>query len=635
MRTRSCKNGAIIGLDESYGAELKPWQTRVAHAVFEGGNVLAVAPTGSGKSHLALSLCLRFKRVLWVLPTKALTREWFMRAYRAMGSTRAVNIYTGDYRRETPGFEGEIVFATYESAVLQLRRRDPWFSGLELLVFDEFQFVGEEERGGVVEELLILVSEFSPSVRLLALSATISNPTEVANWLSRLFGRPSAVHVLPASERPVRLSQYALKFRREEEKRGYLMELIRSNRDKQFLVFTPRRVEAENLAKYFSARGVRAAVHHAGLDRLSRVSSEERFRQGEAQVLFCTATLQFGVNLPAHFVVIYDPVWDTKKGEFRLSANDYLQMAGRAGRPINSPVTGESIVEGKVVVLTTGSAEYMFARSHLINTDAEPIVSSFEHSLVQRVHGLLLYRDEEDIRRLLTKSFARLDSKRIAGSLRALRAMKFLSEGSLTRLGRFVAELNLDPFAASRFIDALQGWWSVKSIGPKVSQLVFEEVKKESSSMPPDVRSYQDLLNWEFVYRRHGDGHLLVVNYSAPQALRDRAAWYMYSFERIAEFLGRRDQAESIMRERMVLEGMSEADRARGKLLSCLGDGKLYIEIAVRDYDPLTDTGRGNWLGLEVSVRGAPRGWSEPVLVKAVDEHSVMAERRSWSTDGE
>ncbi len=596
---------------------LNEWQKKVTQVLENGSNVLVVAPTGSGKSHLAMSVALTSARTLWVLPTKALTREWFMRSLEsAAGPMRLPNIYTGDYRRDTPFYEGDLVFATYESALTQLRRKDPWFSALELLIFDEFQFVGEEERGGVVEELLILLSELKPTTTLLALSATIGNPETLASWLSRLFARPAQLVEIPYIERPVKLTQRAVKLRGEQEKRRYLYELIRSSPSEQFLVFTPRRFDAENLAKQFRNGGILTAAHHAGLDRLSRVTAEDSFRRGKIQILFCTATLQYGVNLPAHTVVVYDPVWSAASREFYLSTNDYLQMAGRAGRPIKSPVTGEVIVSGHVFVLSTDNYEHNYAKAHLINQQPEPLESSFETELVQRIHGLLLYKSATEIRKLLSKSFARVQNKQISAAIRLLEEMRFVKSGWLTPLGSFVAELNLSPFIASRFLRLLESRFTERSVGKAAAQQAFEEALRETSSIPSNLSRYQDLLNWVFVERRHLDGQLLMVNYTCPPILRDRVAWYLYAFERLSGFVGANMAAQAIATERVSLEGLDQVVRPTERIRKLTSGGKrVYIEVAIKDYDKAANVGVADWLGFRVHVVGVPRGWSDVVEI--------------------
>ena len=76
-------------------------------------------------------------------------------------------------------------------------------------------------------------------------------------------------------------------------------------------------------------------IHHAGMLRGDRDLSEKLFATGAIKVLCCTATLAWGINLPAHAVIIKGTeVYDTQKGGFTsLSLLDVVQIFGRAGRP--------------------------------------------------------------------------------------------------------------------------------------------------------------------------------------------------------------------------------------------------------------------------------------------------------------
>jgi pre-mRNA-splicing helicase BRR2 len=77
------------------------------------------------------------------------------------------------------------------------------------------------------------------------------------------------------------------------------------------------------------------AIHHAGMSRKDRGLVEELFADGSIQVLVCTATLAWGVNLPAHTVIIKGTqIYNPEKGRWvELSSQDVLQMLGRAGCP--------------------------------------------------------------------------------------------------------------------------------------------------------------------------------------------------------------------------------------------------------------------------------------------------------------
>ncbi|KAL1958028.1 hypothetical protein VTO42DRAFT_5240 [Malbranchea cinnamomea] len=95
-------------------------------------------------------------------------------------------------------------------------------------------------------------------------------------------------------------------------------------------------------------------IHHAGMSRTDRTSVEDLFADGSLQVLVCTATLAWGVNLPAHTVVIKGTqVYSPEKGSWvELSPQDMLQMIGRAGRP-DYDKFGEGIV-----ITTQGELQY-------------------------------------------------------------------------------------------------------------------------------------------------------------------------------------------------------------------------------------------------------------------------------------
>ncbi|CRK32138.1 hypothetical protein BN1708_018925, partial [Verticillium longisporum] len=75
-------------------------------------------------------------------------------------------------------------------------------------------------------------------------------------------------------------------------------------------------------------------IHHAGMSRIDRTDVEDLFARGAIQVLVCTATLAWGVNLPAHSVIIKGTqIYSPEKGSWvELSPQDVLQMLGRAGR---------------------------------------------------------------------------------------------------------------------------------------------------------------------------------------------------------------------------------------------------------------------------------------------------------------
>ena len=124
-------------------------------------------------------------------------------------------------------------------------------------------------------------------------------------------------------------------------------------------------------------------VHHAGLLRSDRSMMERFFSDGLIKVLVCTATLAWGVNLPAHAVIIKGTdIYDSKRGEMvDLGILDVLQIFGRAGRP-QFDSSGEGII-------ITSHAKLVHYLSLL--TNQYPIESSFINHLADNLNAEVCY----------------------------------------------------------------------------------------------------------------------------------------------------------------------------------------------------------------------------------------------------
>lgn len=133
------------------------------------------------------------------------------------------------------------------------------------------------------------------------------------------------------------------------------------------------------------------AIHHAGMSRTDRTLVEDLFADKHIQVLVCTATLAWGVNLPAHTVIIKGTqIYNPEKGRWtELSPQDVLQMLGRAGRP-QFDTFGEGII-------ITNHSELQYYLS-LMNQQL-PIESQFVSKLADNLNaeivlGTVRNRDE-------------------------------------------------------------------------------------------------------------------------------------------------------------------------------------------------------------------------------------------------
>lgn len=121
------------------------------------------------------------------------------------------------------------------------------------------------------------------------------------------------------------------------------------------------------------------AIHHAGMTRVDRQLVEDLFADGHIQVLVSTATLAWGVNLPAHCVIIKGTqIYNPEKGAWtELSPLDVMQMLGRAGRPqFDSEGTG---------IIITGHSELQYYLS-LMNQQL-PIESQFVSKLADQLNA--------------------------------------------------------------------------------------------------------------------------------------------------------------------------------------------------------------------------------------------------------
>lgn len=314
-----------------------PQQAVLEHGMLDLGfsSVLSLA-TGSGKTTLAemaIDRTLqRGERAAYLTPLKALAEEKIS-SWRERWSDRKVGIFTGDYessRVDVPYREAEILICTYERLDGILRhwqRHLFWLARLGLVVIDEFHLLTDPTRGPRLEGAISRLRRVNPFCRLMGLSATISNHADLATWLDGV-----SYH---STWRPVPLKHEVRRFKRLQDKPALIIDIVAETAQArgQTLVFASSRRRAERLAQEITAAGYAASHHHAGLGSERRRSIEHSFREGELTCLVSTPTLEMGLNLPCRTVVIADNTrWNGDRFA-PLPVWNYLQRAGRAGRP--------------------------------------------------------------------------------------------------------------------------------------------------------------------------------------------------------------------------------------------------------------------------------------------------------------
>ncbi len=189
---------AGIGVPEKQDFVVDDFQREAIEAIALGKDTLVVAPTGSGKTYIALEaikVALGLKqRAIYTTPLKALSNGKYNELKRIFEPEFKVGLLTGDRKIDT---DADIVVATTEIYRNELYR-DP--GRYAVIILDEVHYLADLQRGPVWEESIILSPKDSA---LLMLSASISNIEEISAWLEDVRGRPC--HVVIKQNRPVEL----------------------------------------------------------------------------------------------------------------------------------------------------------------------------------------------------------------------------------------------------------------------------------------------------------------------------------------------------------------------------------------------------------------------------------------------
>ena len=184
---------------------LDPFQLEGCRALEDGRSVLVAAPTGAGKTivgEFAVHLAMREPgdKAFYTTPMKALSNQKFRELQEVYGPDD-VGLLTGDTNING---NARVVVMTTEVLRNMLYADSPALRGLRYVVMDEVHYLADRFRGAVWEEVII---HLAPSVRLVSLSATVSNAEEFGDWLDTVRGQ---TEVIVSETRPVPLEQHVL-----------------------------------------------------------------------------------------------------------------------------------------------------------------------------------------------------------------------------------------------------------------------------------------------------------------------------------------------------------------------------------------------------------------------------------------
>jgi helicase len=163
--------------------ELYPPQAAAVEAgVTRGENVVVAIPTASGKTFVAeLAMLTAGGPALYIVPLRALAREKYETFSRLPGVE--VGISTGDLDSAEELGSYDVVVATAEKVDSAIRSGASWVDDLACVVVDEVHLLGSRGRGPTLEVTMATLERRAPAVQIVALSATVANPDEIADWL--------------------------------------------------------------------------------------------------------------------------------------------------------------------------------------------------------------------------------------------------------------------------------------------------------------------------------------------------------------------------------------------------------------------------------------------------------------------
>lgn len=377
-------------------------QSKIYPKAFESDdNLLICAPTGAGKTNVAMLTMLRtienyrsnghidankFK-IVYIAPLKALVQEQMREFQRRLTSVfgLVVNELTGDSSlTQQQILETNVIVTTPEKWDIITRKDHDYLKLVKLLIIDEIHLL-HDLRGPVLEGIVSrIVRTGEEDIRIVGLSATLPNYLDVAKFIR---ANDDGVFYFDSSYRPCPLEQkfVGIKDQKALKKKIAINEACFDQtcnvlkRNQQLIIFVHLRNETAATAEYLieslsnldievvteiSTREILQqeservtnsklqrlllsgiGIHHAGLTRDDRTLVEDLFAQGHLKALVSTATLAWGVNLPAHTVIIKGTdVYSPEAGNWtQLSPQDVFQMLGRAGRP-RYDKNGEGII---------------------------------------------------------------------------------------------------------------------------------------------------------------------------------------------------------------------------------------------------------------------------------------------------
>ena len=358
----------IINTAYPYIKEFNPAQKAVIESGYleDNSNYIISIPTASGKTVLgilpALKTILNGGKAVYTAPLLSIQNEKVkeFKAFEEHGIKVGKHPSSSDL--------SVMVFESFDALT-----RFSWnvLREVDTLIIDEFHMIGEYSRGPTLESAITRAKIINPSLRIIALSATLKNIDEIEQWLdgktvehdyrpvplnkevldAEMFNTKNKNDVIvKIVEKAIEDNSQALSFvstrRFTESLATYVAKKIdkkTTNEQKQKfkqvadkLLEVPKKkgsLPTTTCLKLAEAAEKGVVFHHAGLFNEQKEIIEDEFRNGNILMITATPSLMYGVNLPSKYVVIRDHTRWTSNGPASIPVFDYEQMSGRAGRP--------------------------------------------------------------------------------------------------------------------------------------------------------------------------------------------------------------------------------------------------------------------------------------------------------------
>lgn len=358
----------IINTAYPYIKEFNPAQKAVIESGYleDKSNYIISIPTASGKTVLgilpALKTILNGGKAVYAAPLLSIQNEKVkeFKAFEEHGIKVGKHPSNSDL--------SVMVFESFDALT-----RFSWnvLREVDTLIIDEFHMIGEYSRGPTLESAITRAKIINPSLRIIALSATLKNIDEIEQWLdgktvehdyrpvplnkevldAEMFNTKNKNDVIvKIVEKAIEDNSQALSFvstrRFTESLATYVAEKIDKKTTKEQkhkfkqvadkLLEVPKKkgsLPTTTCLKLAEAAEKGVVFHHAGLFNEQKEIIEDEFRNGNILMITATPSLMYGVNLPSKYVVIRDHTRWTSNGPASIPVFDYEQMSGRAGRP--------------------------------------------------------------------------------------------------------------------------------------------------------------------------------------------------------------------------------------------------------------------------------------------------------------